>query len=233
MNYKLGVSFTKGEKIGGWIFLLFYAVLLGWIFAVIQAYAKARLDFIISDTFVLLLNYYVSFFAIIIIFKRFLKESLYYFVKNLWACIQAVVLAGFMYFVLTYIAGVLIYDYMGNVVNPNDAEVTKLMLQDSKAMIVCAIFLAPLIEEVLFRGLIFGSIHKKSRIIAHIANCLIFGIFHIWQFALSQMDWTVLLYALQYIPGSIALAWCYEKSGSIWSPVFLHMSFNAMTLFVL
>ena len=43
----------------------------------------------------------------------------------------------------------------------------------------------------------------------------------------------MLLYALEYIPVSFALAWAYERSGSIWTNIFFHMGFNALSYYVL
>lgn len=43
----------------------------------------------------------------------------------------------------------------------------------------------------------------------------------------------MLLYAIQYIPISFVLAWSYERTQSIWVPVFFHMFINALSLTVL
>ena len=39
-----------------------------------------------------------------------------------------------------------------------------------------------------------------------------------------------LLLAVQYLPAGILLAWCYERGGSLWSAVLLHMAINGLTL---
>ncbi len=45
---------------------------------------------------------------------------------------------------------------------------------------------------------------------------------------LAYMDLTLLIFLIQYIPVSFVLTWCYERSGSIWVPIFLHMLINAL-----
>jgi membrane protease YdiL (CAAX protease family) len=45
-----------------------------------------------------------------------------------------------------------------------------------------------------------------------------------------RLDWTVLFYLLQYVPASVALCWCYEKSGTIWSPIVLHAAINLISI---
>ena len=60
----------------------------------------------------------------------------------------------------------------------------------------------------------------------------LFALLHIWSYALIAWDATVLLYALQYVPITLALTWSYERSGSLWVPIFFHM-FNNLLPFLL
>ena len=43
----------------------------------------------------------------------------------------------------------------------------------------------------------------------------------------------LLLSLLDYVPASIALAAAYERGGTIWSPIALHMLLNGMSLWAL
>ena len=83
------------------------------------------------------------------------------------------------------------------------------------------------------RGLIFGSLRRHSRALAYIVSILAFSAIHIWQFALGMSVRNLLLFALQYVPGGVALAWSYEKSGSIWTNITIHCLINAVSLGVL
>ena len=116
--------------------------------------------------------------------------------------------------------------------NPNNALVME-MAQDSGVIRAVAIFLAPIVEEVLFRGALFGSIRTRSRAWAYVASVAAFSLYHVWQYAAAYADWKMLLYALQYIPISIVLAWAYERSGCIWTSIFFHMGFNALSFYAL
>ena len=58
---------------------------------------------------------------------------------------------------------------------------------------------------------------------------------HSWQYFGFYPTGSVLLSCLAYVPASAALAWTYEKSGTIWCPIALHavinaLSFTALTL---
>jgi len=96
-----------------------------------------------------------------------------------------------------------------------------------------AVFLAPIAEEVLFRGVVFGSLRKRSRTLAYIASIVLFSLYHVWQFAVRSGEPMYLLAALQYIPISYVLVWGYERSCSIWTTIFFHMGYNAFSFYLL
>ena len=117
--------------------------------------------------------------------------------------------------------------------NPNNEAVVAVAKTDYGTMKAAAVFLAPLVEETLFRGVIFGSLRKKSRIAAYFVSVLLFCLLHVWQFVAATGDWGYLIYLLQYIPAGVALAWCYERSGTIWAPIGMHMLVNALAFSIL
>ena len=112
---------------------------------------------------------------------------------------------------------------------PNNEAVMTLADENYGLVRALAVFIAPMVEETLFRGVVFGSLRKKSRALAYIVSVALFSLCHVWQYALAAMDPRELLYAVQYIPVSFALAWCYERSGTIWAPIFMHMGINALS----
>ncbi len=114
--------------------------------------------------------------------------------------------------------------------SPNNDFVMDLAASDYNITFALTVFLAPIVEEPLFRGAVFGGLLRRSRPGAYAASVLLFSLYHVWQYAFALGDPAVLLYAVQYVPVSIALAWCYERSGSIWVPIFFHMLINAVSL---
>ena len=96
-----------------------------------------------------------------------------------------------------------------------------------------AIILAPIIEETLVRGLVFGSLHRTSRWLAYIVSCFLFVFMHNWQYFALYPAGSVLLSCVPYIPAAVALGWVYEKSSTIWAPITLHALINAMSVGVL
>ena len=113
---------------------------------------------------------------------------------------------------------------------PNDQAVDVLAQENFGGVLVISVIAAPIVEEVLFRGILFQSIRKRSRVWAYIASLAMFGLYHTWQFALLYQDPMYLLFSLQYIPITFALTWSYERSGSLWTAIFFHATNNYLAM---
>ncbi len=118
-----------------------------------------------------------------------------------------------------------------NVSNPNNQSVVELSRMAYGPTASMAIFMAPVLEELMFRAGIFGTLRRHSRTAAYIVGVLAFSLYHVWAFALE--DPRYLIYIIQYLPISYLLCRCYERSNTIWTPIFLHMTVNAVSLSVL
>lgn len=115
--------------------------------------------------------------------------------------------------------------------NPNNAAVGELTKAASGTMTAMAVFLAPIVEEIIFRGGIFGLLRRHSRLWAYAGSILIFSLYHVWSYALY--DWKNIIFIIQYIPASWLLCRCYEKTESIWTPILLHMLINGISMQVM
>ena len=111
-------------------------------------------------------------------------------------------------------------------VNPNNEAVLSLTGVDFRVTHALAIFIAPIVEEVLFRGVLFASLREKNVYSAYVVTFFVFALAHLWQF--FGQEGQLWLYALQYLPISLGLCYCYEKSGCLWTPILLHMLNNMM-----
>lgn len=115
--------------------------------------------------------------------------------------------------------------------NPNNQSVTELSRASYGPTAALAIFMAPVLEELMFRAGIFGALRKHSRAAAYIVSMLAFSLYHVWAFALE--DPKNFVYMIQYLPVSFLLCRCYERSSTVWTPIFLHMMVNAVSISVL
>jgi len=86
-----------------------------------------------------------------------------------------------------------------------------------------AIVVAPLCEEVVFRGYLYGVAKRYcGPLAAAVCSALVFSAAHGSLVALLPLALFGLL-----------LAWLYERTGSLWAPIAAHAFFNAATVVVL
>ena len=102
-----------------------------------------------------------------------------------------------------------------------------------RKLIYLSILLAPLVEVPLFCGGLFGPLRSKSRLLAYAVTCLVYGVYQVWQYAWSAGDTRYLLFILSYIPSCAALCRGYERTGSLWVPIFFQMVLSATALVLL
>ena len=100
------------------------------------------------------------------------------------------------------------------------------------ATVFILVVLMPLVEEPLFRGLLSGSGRSYSRPLGYMLSVVLYSFYCAVQFvyAFGTLDLRYLLLMIQYAPMALALAWCYDRGGSIWSAIVLHMALNGFTL---
>lgn len=112
--------------------------------------------------------------------------------------------------------------------NPNNEAVMDMVGSEYGKMSATAIFLAPIVEEMIFRAGIFGTLRRRSRLLAYLLSMAAFSIYHVWGYAMSDpMSW---FYLLQYLPASYLLCRCYEYCDSIWGSMFFHMLTNYVSI---
>lgn len=224
-------SMSKNELLCGYIFLPLYIIVLPTLVALIALYIDPNLK---NDTLSAIF-YLVSFIIVFLMFTKFLKISFSDFIDGRISSIFSIISGFLVYNVLMYLVTILLLFF--NVgANPNDEAIIGHINLNPGVMIAVSVLLGPFVEETLFRGVVFGSIRRKNRTAAYIVSYLLFAAYHLWDYFVSGFDstgafnWGLLLNMLEYLPGSLALAWCYEKSSSIWSPIFLHMLINTLTI---
>jgi membrane protease YdiL (CAAX protease family) len=125
---------------------------------------------------------------------------------------------------LTIIAGKLIAG--PEFVMPRHRELNEIMAypqwQVRTIIIITAIFVVPLIEELLFRGMLQTLLRSYigSPWRAIIVASMVFAVFHE-----NPQHWPALIVL------GLLLGYTYEKSGSLFRAIFLHAIFNALSVF--
>ena len=223
----LGYGLSRAATIAGWCYLPFYLFLLSYL---IQ-YVAALLGLHPSMLTVNLIYFAVNLAVVLIIFHDFLRQR--FFGPGFWNFVQAIILGFVLYYAATWSVRFALDKLVLGYTIYNNETVGELVLADRRAMSFVTIILAPIIEETLVRGLVFGSLHRTSRWLAYIVSCFLFVFMHNWQYFALYPAGSVLLSCVPYVPAAVALGWVYEKSSTIWAPITLHALINAMSVGVL
>ena len=217
---------TRGQRVLGFIWLPVHMVLLPLVLGAVLILVLGKMP---SEANLNAIYYAISFLFILIAFWGFLKEGFRRFTERLGYCFLVMFIAYVMQMGLSLVL-TLLSSFFGELATPNNDAVAALAGQDFKKMFAVAVLMAPIAEECLFRGVIFGSIARKNRVIAYVVTILVFSLYHVWQFAVLEKDWTVLINAVEYFPLTSALTYCYDRTETIWTPIFFHMLINTMAL---
>ena len=136
-------------------------------------------------------------------------------------------------YVLTYLGNMAVGALMMLVLsqggeNPNNAGLMDMADRGWNQMSTMAVFMAPIVEECMFRAGIFGTLRRYSRWGAYLVATLAFSFYHVWSYAL--VDPIYWLYFIQYVPVSLLLCRVYERTNSIWGSIFFHMLVNYIAM---
>lgn len=171
--------------------------------------------------------------ATVTIFGRFLKKNFLRFGRFpretlLYAA------AGFgTYWLCNCLLTALLQAVFPNYVNLNDSSVAQMLDTSPVFMIIGTVFLAPIAEELLHRGLVFGVLCEKKPIVAYWVSALFFGMIHVLSYVGTYPAAHLLLALIQYLPAGLVLAWCYRRSGCIFTPILIHIAANAASIILL
>ena len=224
---------TAGEQIAGTVFYVIYLLVLPFAAGPLFRLAGDLLGTHIDQGLQNALYYYILFAVTVIIFHGFLGRTSRHLADNLGGACKTL-LAGL---VALYGLNELVYRLTRLVsdgqTNLNDISISAQIDDAPHMTLLIVVFLAPFVEEVLFRGLVFGNLKGKSRTVAYLASCLLFALLHVWQFAVVSRDLTYFLLMVQYLVPGLVLAWVYDHSGTLWTSIGLHAAANALSAWVL
>jgi membrane protease YdiL (CAAX protease family)/uncharacterized RDD family membrane protein YckC len=137
-------------------------------------------------------------------------------------------LAWLAYLGATFVFGILLYVVFGASAEQEDIA-GELGIDDPSLLVVISavallVGLAPLSEELFFRGMVYAGLRTRLSIWpAAVTSGVIFGLPHVPTGPLAAIPLALL---------GTALAWLYERTGSIWPCIFAHSFNNSLVLVV-
>jgi membrane protease YdiL (CAAX protease family) len=172
--------------------------------------------------------YIVLFYLYIALYKNSWKQSFNDFLKHSQRHLTTISIGLIAMFSAMMIMGYL-YTLLGIVESPENQQILEMQLSgslfDKISLILFAVFLAPLVEETLFRLSGFYLLKKYlhfSSWMNILFTALLFGSVHV----LGDNYIQVLYYAAL----GIVLGFLYHKSHNIFVPIIVHMIFNSFVM---
>ena len=162
---------------------------------------------------------------LVLLLRGFLKDNWKDFMQNK----KAIILKGVMTFVLVYLAnyiGTIIVMVMGGASNSaNQAGIEQILSRVPVPMIIYAVLIGPVVEELMFRGVIFTTLRRKHRTLAYVVTALAFGLAHVYASILSG-NVSEIVQIFPYFFARLVFCYGYESSNNIFASIIGHMGNN-------
>lgn len=228
---KRGVSagMTRVEKILGGILLAVYLVILPLTAGSLFDFIQKLLGTAISDSARNAAYYYILFALTLISFWGYLGRAARAFLDHAGMALGSVGIGLIAFYGLNEIVWRVLKLLSVSQTNLNDQAILARIGAAPYSTILIVVFLAPVIEEAIFRGYIFGNLRETSRAAAYLTSSLLFAFLHVWQYAAVSWDFSYLLLAVQYMIPGLVMAWVFERSGSLWGSILLHCIVNGLS----
>ena len=216
----LSVPLTRRETVFGLLLLPFYAFFF-------QIFAQLLAEFLFRAAFsaaVINACYYaLNLIAVLFVFRGFLLRNL----RTLRAeQLPAAFLAFPVYLLLSTLVSQLVLRLLPDFQNRNNGAVVSILDASPILMLALSVIAAPIVEETLFRGLIFGCIRQRSRFLAYVFSALCFSAIHVVGYLSVLTPAELAASVLQYVPASAVLCALYEYSDNLIPSVLLHALIN-------
>lgn len=219
---KLTICLTRTEMLAGLIYLPVQILVLPVVLVLINMLLGSPL----SDVHLNFIFFCVDFICITVIFHRFLGSSAKLSFAQPWHCLRSAFFGFILYWLGSFLVNIMIIFVYPDFSNVNDASIMELTQQNYTLMAIGTVLLVPVVEETLYRGVVFGSLYKRSRVAAYTVSTLVFSALHVVGYIGLYEPLHLLMCLLQYIPAGLCLCWAYVRADSIWAPILIHMTIN-------
>lgn len=229
MKKTLSVYPSKKELIPGAVYMLLELFVLPYVIAFCNQFLPVPLSGAKLNVVFFIVNFGVT----TLIFRKFIKETLLD-VKGRAAAICFAAIRGLlMYWAGNVLVTMLVLRLKPDFINVNDATIAIMTEANFLPMAICTTFFVPVAEELLYRGVLFAGFYHRSPMAAFLISTVVFSAIHVIGYIPDYPRDTLLLCFIQYFPASIALGWAYARSGSILSPLLMHITINAIGTFAM
>ncbi len=101
------------------------------------------------------------------------------------------------------------------------------------AAILTAVVIAPVTEEIMFRGILIKALGDRSRRMLMVTTALVFSVFHLLGLEPTRMLQAAAVVLPQLFIVGLVLAWLTLRTGRLGPAIFVHSGFNLLAAVVL
>lgn len=219
---------TTVELIGGGVLFLVYLLVMPLLLEKIRTVISVLLDRSISAATANTVYYYVMTIVTAALFHKFLGKTGSRFFGDLNHCCITAGMALVLFYGANELFCRICTRFIMPVSNLNDVTIVAQIDNIPRNTMLIVILLAPFVEEVLFRGLLFGWLAEKSGAVAYVVSAALYAFGCLWQVIAGGADTASLLVLAQYMIPGLIFAWAYGRSGSVWTAVIVHAAVNML-----
>ena len=159
--------------------------------------------------------------------KDVLKRSFFYFKNHLKKNLKTILKYGGAIFATNIILSLIIQTFFGGITAGNQDIIEAGFGQFPVLYGFTAVIFAPLVEEIVFRGVLYQQFrNKKSYFVPMLISALSFGLIHTLPIFLQSGDPKELIFIIVYSAMGYFMVKAYEESGSIWAAIGVHFVNN-------
>lgn len=213
---------TSTEKKLGWFYWIFQLLVLPAALPMLNEHFGSPL----TETELNFLFFCLNFLLLTVLLHKYLLASCGYGLTHPFRTLRMAVIYFILYWLLSMAASYLALEIDPEFVNANDASIAEMVQAEYTLTAIGTVLLAPIAEEIMYRGVIFGSIYHRSKLLAYIVSTVLFAAVHLMGYITVYEPMQLLLGFLQYLPAGLCLGFAYARSGSILAPVLMHIAIN-------
>lgn len=186
-----------------------------------------------STTATVWLNFLIDFINAVVgllILNKFFKRQLRDFFKNKTDILIAGCIVGlFMNYIANGVGSAIVSLFVSSSKSVNQQQVESLAHSLPVLMFITTGILAPIGEELIFRGIIFTGIRKYNRVLAYLVSGFVFGFIHVMNSVLAG-NMIEMVQMIPYMLSGFVFAYIYESQNNICASILTHMTNNIISL---
>ncbi len=217
---------TAGERRMGWVFFALYLFVFPFLVGGVFRILDERWELVFTPAQSNAIYYSLVLLILLAAFWEFLKHAGAIFRDNWRENLFALGVGLAAALLLTALVGLIPLP----VEDPARSDAVGQYAMAPGATVAVVVFLRPAVEELLYRGFLFGALRRWNRWVAYGASAGLFALASVWQLAFPWGGSVYLLLAVGYLPLGLALTWSYDVGGSIYTPIVLRTLFSGILL---